>query len=113
MKKTLNVLLLSAVLLGAGCAKKVEPDPCAKGTFMFVSISDQPYSIYLNDEKVKSIGLRETYYHQAFSGHYSVMIEQDSGYIATPYEKDYSIDLKGCDTVRIEIPRQSYEPPLK
>ncbi|MBZ0099561.1 MAG: hypothetical protein K8F30_10775, partial [Taibaiella sp.] len=113
MKKALNVILFSA-LLAAGCTKtETKTDPCAKGTIKFVSMSDHSYSIYLNDEQVKNVVKRETYEHSGFTGHYNIKVQQDSGYVAAPYVKEYSINLKGCATETINIPRQPGEPPLE
>lgn len=109
MKKALNLVLLSVLLL-AGCTKETKTDPCAMGTIKFDSQSIHSYSLYLNDRLVKNHAGRSTYDHSAFTGHYTIKVEQDSGYVATPYVKEYSIDLAGCETETIVIPRQPGEP---
>lgn len=110
MKRVLNFGILS-VLLMMGCTKsETKTDPCAKGLIKFVSYSKYPYSLYLNDRLVKTLDQKNTYDHDAFAGHYNIKIEQDSGYVATPYIKEYSIDLEGCETETFVIPRQPLEP---
>lgn len=110
MKRALNLGLLS-VLLVMGCTKtETKTDPCAKGTIKFINNSVHTYSLYLNDRLVKSQEKLSTYDHEAFTGHYYVRIEQDSGYVATPYMKEYSIDLDGCETETFVIPKQPGEP---
>ncbi len=110
MKRVLNLGLFS-VLLIAGCTKtETKTDPCAKGTIKFINNSVYTYSLYLNDELVKSQDRQSTYDHEAFTGHYSIKIEQDTGYVATPYVKEYSINLDGCETETIVIPKQPGEP---
>ncbi|HEY9178062.1 MAG TPA: hypothetical protein VIN07_10240 [Flavipsychrobacter sp.] len=109
MKKALNLVLLS-VLLGTSCTKETEPDPCAMGTIKFDSYSIHSYSLYVNDRLVKNHAGRSAYDHSAFTGQYTVKVVQDSGYIATPYVKEYSLDLQGCETETIVIPKQPGEP---
>lgn len=110
MKRALNLGLLF-VLLAAGCTKtETKEDPCAMGTIQFVSHSIHSYSLYLNDKLVNNHVGRSTYDHSAFTGHYNVKVVQDSGYVATPYVKEYGLNLGGCKTEIIVIPRQYGEP---
>ena len=110
MKKTLSFVLFSVILFTACTKTETEPDPCAKGTIKFINQSVYPYSLYLNGKLVKSQEKVSTYEHEAFTGHYIIKIEQDTGYIATPYMKEYSLNLDGCETETIIIPKQPGEP---
>lgn len=110
MKRALNLGLLSVLLVMSCTKSETKTDPCAKGTLKFISYSKYPYTIYLNDREVKTLDQKNTYEHEAYTGHYNIKIEQDSGYIATPYMKEYSVNLGGCKTETFVIPKQPMEP---
>lgn len=110
MKRALNLGLFS-LLLAVGCTKtETKTDSCAMGTIKFINNSVYPYSLYLNDKLVKTQEKQSTYDHSGFTGHYAIKIVQDTGYVATPYTKEYSVDLGGCETETIVIPKQPGEP---
>ncbi|MBW7914922.1 MAG: hypothetical protein H3C54_14745 [Taibaiella sp.] len=110
MKRALNLGLFS-LLLAVGCTKtETKTDSCAMGTIKFINNSVYPYSLYLNDKLVKTQEKQSTYDHSGFTGHYAIKIVQDTGYVATPYTKEYSVDLGGCETETIVITKQPGEP---
>lgn len=109
MKKALGFLLLS-VILTTGCTKVDEnakpADPCASGTIKFINNTLSPYKLYINDKFVKEQGKKSVYDHTAFSGSYTVKVEQVSGFIVYPDVREYSIKLAGCKTETVVIPEE-------
>lgn len=104
MKKSLAILL-PAFLLVMSCTKTETKSQCATGTINVNNLSKFPFTMTVDDREPVELAGKSNTNNEYFSGKYFVRIEQKEGFAVSPAMQEQYVDVKGCETVYLTIPK--------